>query len=99
MNVVKGMNYIITNMRSSPSQLHSEFKNNHILWAVIQFVITELDLMVECTWVKAHDIDAPNFYNNDADNLAKEGNTEDIFEFNTKFLPASHHILSWSGIS
>ena len=78
MNVVKGMNYITTNIRASPSQLHLEFKNNHILWAAIQFVITELDLIVKCTWVKAHDNNAPDSYNNEADKLAKEGNTENI---------------------
>ena len=43
-------------------------------------------------------MDPPNPYNDEADKLAKEGNDEDIFEFNTKFLEKTQHILSWSGI-
>ena len=53
--------------------------------------------MLECEWVKAH-TDPPNPYNNEVDKLAKEGNDEDIFEFNTKFLDSTHHVLNWSGI-
>ena len=40
----------------------------------------------------------PNPYNDEADKLAKEGNDEDIFEFNTKFLDPTHHVINWSGI-
>jgi ribonuclease HI len=99
MNVVNGLNHIITNISLSPSQLQSYFKDNHILWAAIQFIIVESDLMVECVWVKAHDNNAPNPHNDKADKLAKEGNTEDVFEFSTKSLPVNYHVLSWSGIS
>ena len=53
--------------------------------------------MLECKWIKVY-TDPPNSYNDKADKLAKKGNYEDIFEFNTKFLDLTHHILFWSDI-
>src|SRR3989337_1913951 len=96
-HVISGMNFLTANDKLSPSQLQSYFPQNHLLWAAIHYIITELDLMLECEWVKAH-TDPPNPYNEEADILAKEGNDEDVFEFNTKFLDSSHHVLTWSGI-
>src|SRR5207237_9795537 len=73
------------------------FPHNYLLWAAMHYVMTEQDLMLECEWVKAH-TDLPNPYNDEADKLAKAGNDEDIFEFNTKFLDSTHHVINWSGI-
>src|SRR5207245_7494651 len=89
--------FLLANSKLSPAQLQSYFPQNHLLWAAVHYVITEQNLMLDCEWVKAH-TDSSNPYNEEADKLAKEGNDEDIFEFNTKFLDPTHHVLTWSNI-
>ena len=97
-NVVHGIKHILSAEHITPAHLHTLFEQNHLLWAAIHFILEEQDLILECEWVKAHAENPPNPYNDEADKLAKEGNEEDIFEFNTKFLAKTQHIISWSGI-